>query len=70
MQEDGDPFHSMRKRGLAQEYKEVHNIQNLVHPAQSPDLNPIEAIWSIIKQRLKRRLFDTEENIKTAIQEK
>lgn len=44
LQEDGDPSHDMRKKGLAQGYKEVHNIQNLVHPAQSPDLNPIKAI--------------------------
>lgn len=26
LQEDGDPSHGMRKRGLAQEYKEAHNI--------------------------------------------
>lgn len=58
----------MRKRGLAQEYKEAHNIQNLVHPAQSPDINPIEGIWSIIKQRLRRRIFDSEE-MKEALQE-
>lgn len=44
LQEDGDPSHGMRKRGLAQEYKDAHNIQNLSHPAQSPDLNPIEGI--------------------------
>lgn len=69
LQEDGDPSHGMRKKGLAQEYKEAHNIQNFIHPAQSPDLNPIEAIWSIIKQRLRRRLFDSEEDMKIAIQE-
>lgn len=59
----------MRKRGLAQEYKEAHNIQNLPHPAQSPDLNPIEGIWAIIKQRLRRRIFDSEEEMKEALQE-
>jgi DDE superfamily endonuclease len=69
LQEDGDPSHSIRKRGLAQEYKEANNIQNLAHPAQSPDLNPIEGIWSIIKQRLRRRIFDSEEEMKVALQE-
>ncbi|PMD15715.1 hypothetical protein NA56DRAFT_329312 [Hyaloscypha hepaticicola] len=49
LQEDGDPSHGMRKKGLAQEYKESHNIQNLSYPVQSPDLNPIEGIWAIIK---------------------
>ena len=59
----------MRKRGLAEEYKEAYNIQNLTYPAQSPNLNPIEGIWSIIKQRLRRRIFDSEEEIKEALQE-
>jgi hypothetical protein len=69
LQEDRDPSHGIRKRGLAEEYKETHNIQNLVHPAQSPDLNPIEGIWAIIKQRLRRRIFDSEEEMKEALQE-
>ena len=59
----------MRKQGLTQEYKEAHNIQNLIHPAQSPDLNPIEGIWSIIKQRLRRRIFNSEGEMKEALQE-
>lgn len=69
LQEDGDPSHGMRKKGLAQEYKTAHNIQNLYHPAQSPDCNPIEGVWAILKQRLRRRVFDTEEEMKEAIQE-
>lgn len=69
LQEDGDPSHGMRKKGLAQEYKEANGIQNLAHPAQSPDLNPIEGIWAIIKQRLRRRIFDSEEEMKEALQE-
>jgi hypothetical protein len=69
LQEDGDPSHGMRKRGLAQELKEAHFIENLVHPAQSPDLNPIEGIWAIIKQRIARRIFDSEEDMKEGLQE-
>lgn len=68
LQEDGDPLHGMRKQGLAQEYKERHNIQNLSYPAQSPNLNPIEGIWAILKQRLRRRVFNSEEEIKEALQ--
>ena len=69
LQEDGDPSYGMRKRGLAQEYREAHNIQNLIHPAQSPDCNPIEGIWAILKQRMRQRVFDTEEELKEALQE-
>jgi len=67
LQEDRDPSHSIRKRGLAQEYKEAHGIENLKHPAQSPDLNLIEGIWAIIKQRIRRYHFDSEEDIKEAL---
>ncbi len=67
LQEDGDPSHGMRKAGLAHEYKDSHNIVNLSHPAQSPDLNPIEGIWAIIKQRIRRRIFDLKEEIKEAL---
>jgi hypothetical protein len=59
----------MRKQGLAAKLKEDNWIINLKHPAQSPDLNPIEAIWNIIKQRLHRRIFYSEEEIKEALQE-
>jgi hypothetical protein len=69
LQEDGDPSHGMRKRGLAQEYRDSYGIQNLSHPAQSPDLNPIEGIWAIIKQRLRQRVFDSEDELKKALQE-
>lgn len=70
LQEDGDPSNGIRKYGLAQEYKKAHSIQNLWdHPEQRPDLNPIEGIWAIVKQRLRRRIFDSEEEIKEALQE-
>ena len=70
MQENRDPSHGIRKKGLAAQYKADHNIINLKHPAQSPDLNPIKAIWNIIKQRLRRKVFDSENDIKVALQEK
>ena len=44
LQEDRDPSYGIRKAGLAREYKNAYNVQNLVHPAQSPDLNPIKGI--------------------------
>lgn len=68
-QEDGDPSHGMRKEGLAYQLKRENWITNLKHPAQSPDLNPIEAMWNIIKQRLRRKIFHSEEDIKQALQD-
>lgn len=43
-QEDGDPSHGIMKEGLAKRLKDVNWITNLKHPAQSPDLNPVEAL--------------------------
>lgn len=61
LQEDGDPSRGFRKNGLAHSLKETNSIFNLKHPVQSPDLNPIEAIWNIIKQLLRRRIFYSDE---------
>jgi hypothetical protein len=69
LMEDGDPSHGMRKHGLAAELKARHNVQNITHPAQSPDLNPIEGVWAILKQRVRNRLFDSEEEMKEVLQE-
>ena len=69
LQEDGDPSHGIKKQGLAREVKDANWITNLIHPAQSPDLNPIEGIWNIIKQRLEYRIFYNDEEFKIAIQE-
>jgi transposase len=41
----------------------------LIHPAQSPDLNPMEAIWSILKQRIRRRSWDDLKQLKEVLQD-
>jgi hypothetical protein len=68
-QEDGDPSHGIKKDGLARELKNANWITNIKHPAQSPDLNPMEGIWNIIKQRLRRRVLRTDEEWRAAIEE-
>ena len=41
--------------GLATKLKSDNWIGLLRHPPQSPDLNPIEACWNILKQRIQNR---------------
>lgn len=49
LQEDNDPKHRSR---LCTVWKAENDIETLDWPAQSPDANPIENVWSIIKRKL------------------
>ena len=68
LQEDGDGSHGLRKKGPAQDLRDAHCIQSLAHPPQSPDLNPIEACWNVIKQRARQKSWESIEELKQVLQ--
>ncbi|HET9247423.1 MAG TPA: IS630 family transposase [Xanthobacteraceae bacterium] len=63
-QQDNDPKH---KSKVVAEYMKESNIEVLEWPAQSPDLNPIEHLWSHIKSELKRKKASNIEGLKDNI---
>jgi transposase len=49
--EDGASVHF---KGQAKSMQELCDIPNHPHPPSSPDLNPIETCWNILKGKLRR----------------
>lgn len=71
LQEDGDPSHGFRGQtpGIAQRLKDANWIINHEYPPQSPDLNPTEACWNIIKNKIRYRVWENLDELKVVIQE-
>jgi hypothetical protein len=57
LQEDNDPSHGTRNTdSLPAVYRRERGVKSLAHPANPPDLNPIEGLWNIIKERVRQKI--------------
>ena len=65
-QQDNDPKHTAKKN---KRYLANKRVNVLKWPAQSPDLNPIENLWSILDQKMKKRTPNNADELFACIEE-
>jgi transposase len=65
-QQDNAPQHTA---GISKRWFHSHGVDLLDFPPYSPDLNPIENLWSILKARIEKRLARTTDEIEQVLKE-
>lgn len=65
-QQDGAPAHTAK---TTKKWFQENNINVLDWPSSSPDLNPIESVWAIMKRRLRNDPQTTINGLKLKIQQ-
>ena len=70
--EDGDPSHGTQGKDVeytpASRYRQANWITTHHHPSNSPDLNPIEACWNILKERMQHHPYYNKHQYKKLIE--
>ena len=64
LQQDNDPKHTAKH---AKQWFQEKNVTVLPFPAYSPDLNPIENIWGIMKERVNQKGLTKVEDMKREV---
>lgn len=65
-QQDNAPQHTSH---LASRWFHQHGVNLIDFPPYSPDLNPIENLWSILKSRIEKRLAHTIDEVEKILKE-
>src|SRR5690242_1790443 len=67
LQQDNDPKHTSR---VAKEFIAENSIHLIDWPSNSPDINPIENMWQIMKNNVEKRMpRNTDELMRFMIEE-
>jgi DDE superfamily endonuclease/Transposase len=65
LQEDNDPKHRSK---IARNWKEENGISVLPWPSMSPDQNPIENVWHVLKSNLAKKKIRSVSHLKISIE--
>ena len=55
---------SIHAAQFTQSYHRWHGVDRMVWPAHSPDLNPIENVWRLLKYRIGKRFPKTDAEVR------